>query len=977
MTQFARAVVVALCLAAQAAGALAAETDVGLEHYTVTRWAGDADAPATLVRGMAQGPEGFLWLGSGDGLFRFDGFTFDRWSSLSEAALAGRAVRVLYRDAGQRLWVGFDDGGISRIEGTRARNYGPTEGLTTPGIRVFFEERDGTLWAGGRGGLYRLDGDRWSQPAAAAGLGDEPVFGASLQPDGTLLVTTDDGVYRRPAGASVFEHLATVDADNGGVRDVCVDTAGRIITTDPIQGYRVLGDPPAATTALEQGIGADLLCGHDGTVWVGTAFAGLWRRPPPGAGPALAVDTNLLAEGAMSLLEDRDRNIWVATTRGLYRLTPRNLTTLSGFGIVATLAPDGQGGMWAGTFDGLFRFVPGGQGWTRSDRYLPGARIRALHTDDAGTTWVATNHGVFRIGRDGRLSSPPWGTPFRQIDSITSDARGTLWFYDVRQGLFCPEGDAAGAVPLPSELLGIPNTTIHHDVEGRLWMVNSQVVASRDATGAVRRYTTADGLGSGSYRSLFQDDGGTLWLGGAAGLSRLRGDRFDTVVIDSAYPAGSVNTIAEDRQGRFWLGTDRGGIRLTRAAFEQALGQPDRVMRAQFEVFDGLPGAVRAISDRAVARAGNGDLWFVTDEGIAVIAPGAAAPGRTDLVARVTAARAVDAAVALSDTTGFPPGTTRISIDYAAVDLTTPHRVHFQYRLDGFDEHWIDAGLRRTAEYTNLAPGAYLFRVRASRDGIGWTETATTWPFSVAPLFYQAAWFPWLVGLVCAGAGYGAWQLHLKQVRKRFSLVLAERTRVSRELHDTLLQSLVGLSLQCQALAGTTEAERVREAIIAMRRRIDVHVKEARDAIWRLRSPALRQEDLITALRRTAEETIAGAPVDFRLQVVGDQRPCPPAIERELLLVAREALSNAVRHARPRTIETRVAFDRGRLSLQVHDDGCGFTPPGTAEPPTVHCGLAVMRERIETLGGRFSLESVLREGTRISAAVPLEPLPGR
>jgi signal transduction histidine kinase len=322
----------------------------------------------------------------------------------------------------------------------------------------------------------------------------------------------------------------------------------------------------------------------------------------------------------------------------------------------------------------------------------------------------------------------------------------------------------------------------------------------------------------------------------------------------------------------------------------------------------------------------------------------------------------------------LPPRTSRLEIDYTVLNLTVPLRTQFRYRLDGFDADWIAAGSRRQAFYTNLGPGTYRFRVAASHSGGEWQENRQTVALAIRPTFYQTVWF--YVALAI-GAGIlirAAWAMRLRHLRREFSLVLGERVRVSREIHDTLLQSLVGLALQLDVIGGDVEAPASarRERFVALRKQVQEYIREARQSILNLRSPRLENSDLVGALREAGEHIVSGHPLRFDFSVSGTPRHCSVRVAEQLLRIGREAVSNATRHAQAHEVRMQLAYEPETIVLRVSDDGHGFDAAQTVAARSQHYGLLSMRERAEDLGGAIHIASGSDRGTCVTASVPLQ-----
>jgi signal transduction histidine kinase len=970
----ARVLILLLALTGFAApGSAAPWTTDGLDDYWITRWDRSAGAPGELVVAMVQDRDGYLWLGSADGLTRFDGFMFQRWADISTDALAGGSVRSLFVDQAGRLWVGFDEGGVSSITGSTVRNYGRQDGLPAASIRTFTQDSTGTIWIGSLDGLFQLAGDRVTQLPAGRGLPPGPVLTTLVDATGSFYVGTPQAIYRRRTGGQAFEALTT-HAPSGNSQSLCKDADGHIVVTDPARGFRVIEGGDAHPLPSTAGYGFKVSCARNGTLWVGTRLTGLWRVGGTGQrAEPVAVRTGLLGQAALTVLEDRDQNIWVTTSNGVYRLTPGRVRTLPEATVPTTVTADRAGRMWVGTVDGLSKFERGDLGWRRAGTYLAGTQIRSVHADPAGTLWIATADGVMRVS--GSLPvMPPWGGTLRQVTSITSNAAGTLWLYDEAQGLHRLRDQQLERLELAQDLRGRASTVLHADRRNRLWLVSDAGIEIRGDDGDVRRYTAADGLADAEYRSIYEDRDGAIWLGSAAGLSRMIDGRIETIAIAGVRRSVWVKTIVEDSQGQLWLGVEGGGIRLSRASFQNALRTPSRVLTDGYEVFDGLPGTIRSVSDRVAARASDGQLWFTTDEGIGIVDPATNLPNRGVVPARIASVAADGVRLGPAQQAELKAGTRQLEVSWAALDLTTPDRVRFRYRLDGLDREWIDGGQRQQVAYAALPPGNYVFRVAAAREGDTWSENSgASWEFTIAPPFYRAIWFPFAIAGLVAAASWASWHLRMVQVRRRFAITLRERARVSREVHDTLLQSLVGVALQCQTLAHSTDGQ-VRERLMTLRSRIDDHIGEARELIWNLRSPTLERHDLVTALHRAATAATEGTSVRVDFQTRGRRsRAAEPAVERELLRIGQEAIANAVRHGAPSLIGIQVQFDEDSIGLRVTDDGAGFALPETPGIENGHCGLAMMRERAEEIGGTVSITSASGRGTAVAATAPLTP----
>jgi signal transduction histidine kinase len=320
----------------------------------------------------------------------------------------------------------------------------------------------------------------------------------------------------------------------------------------------------------------------------------------------------------------------------------------------------------------------------------------------------------------------------------------------------------------------------------------------------------------------------------------------------------------------------------------------------------------------------------------------------------------------------LPPGSASLQFEYTALTFRSPRKVQFRYRLEGFDQEWIHAGTRRQAFYTNLPPRSYRFRVLArSSDGV-WSEQGAVLDFAIRPAFYQTTWFYALCALITILALILIWRLRLRQIRHQFALILAERVRLSREIHDTLLQSLTGVAVTLTAVCDAPDSPNPNpqnDQLRRLRKQVEHHIDEARHFVWDLRCPTLETHSLATALREAGEEGTSGTPSKFEFLVTGDARRCEARIEEQVLRIGQEALSNAARHAQAPHVRAELDYSTDLLRLTVSDDGRGFAL--RTERGGMHRGLLIMQERAELVGGATRIASELGRGTRVEVVVPL------
>ncbi|MGE0444364.1 MAG: two-component regulator propeller domain-containing protein [Vicinamibacterales bacterium] len=963
------------CAGVWCAEAYAQTAEVAPLHgYAIASWSSGEGRALGPVRGLAQDAHGYLWLAAGSGLLRFDGFHFTDARAIVSPPLPDEPANVVLFSRAGDLWVGFaEGGGIFRIRDGRAWG-GPVTGR--PGaVYALAEDADGVLWAGSDRGLLRWDGTRWEPVGATEGFtAAHRVF--HLRASQTaLFVGAGDGLFTKAAGVPGFSRLdAAGDQVIRGSVEVPWD--GAVWVTDPLRAFRRLrGDPLAGEPEGIPGRGSELFRDSRDNVWLTTIGQGLWRfRAESGALSVehATVQGGLLTDGIWSMLEDREGNLWIGTHEGLNRLTPHRMVPLTGLGVVTSVARAPDGTMWGASTDGIVA-MPAGEG-PRRQFQVPGART--ILVDRQGRVWVGAWDGLYTLSGE-RFSPvrPPRGVPLRRIAALALDRDDALWVADPTQGLWRFAAGRWEPHPLAHPAAAERITAMHGARDGRLWIgFESGRAGVRSPAGDVIVYGPAQGLTHERINGIHEDASGGIWLGGTHGLSRFHEGEFVTFGRTRGLPSQRIVSMAEDRDGGLWLGLGEIGIaHVSPDELTRALADPAYRLHPQvFDTSDGIAGMPINLDSRTTVRDERGRIWFVTGRGLTVVEPEVAQsrPHASGAV-RVEGAIADDQRFEPADAAALPAGTNRLRIDYTAINLTSPEHTRFRYRLEGFDETWRDAGQRRQAFYTNLAPQAYTFRVQADPGDGSWRDSSAAWTFSIAPRVYQT----WTFYAVCAVGALAvvgcAWRLRLRRVHKEFAAVLAERARLSRELHDTLLQTMVGVSLHLDNVAaGSPPADpATREQLVSLRHEIEHCILDARQTIADMRAGSSERGDLISSLERVGARATAQTDVRFRLRVSGTPFHVPPRIEVELMRIAQEAVTNAVRHACPSELTMELQYTPGAISLRVVDDGSGFEE--ATHPAAGHFGLVTMRERAQQVGGRLQLTSAAGAGTQIEAVIPV------
>jgi signal transduction histidine kinase len=527
--------------------------------------------------------------------------------------------------------------------------------------------------------------------------------------------------------------------------------------------------------------------------------------------------------------------------------------------------------------------------------------------------------------------------------------------------------------PGPAGSAGSQFRALLEDRGGRLWAASAESGLFVFQGGQERRITTRDGLSANEVVSLFEDSGGAIWAGTQYdGLNRIDGSSIRAFSRASGFEAG-VYQILEDDTGHLWLGTAVGIYRVNRQALEEHLlrgaAAPPLLV---FGAADGMPSAECSSGQQPGAwKARDGRLWFSTIHGAVAIDPRAMPENRPGPPVALEEMIVNGRKVRMHDSLRLAPGSNALEIHFTALSLRDAANTVFRYRLAGQGQGWTVSGARRTAYFTNLKPGQYTFEAAARAGGLQWSEPPARISFTIRPHFYQTASFYLICAIGAAMAGWAAYRSRLARLEARFDAVLGERNRIAREIHDTLMQGVAGISAHLEALSVLLEADPAKAAtrLDRLRELTRGVVADARRRIWDLRTPDLEQGTLADALQTAAQRATAESRVRFDLTVEGTERRLPGSVEECLLHIAREAVANAVLHSGGDRIRMRLSYGRADVKLAVSDNGHGIGQ-GAVERPG-HFGIVGMRERAAGAGGRLEIEGGEGGGTVVRAEVPL------
>lgn len=938
-------------------------------------------------RGIAQTTDGYIWVGTEAGLFKFDGVRFERWSAQSGGEPVP-AVRDLLSARDGSLWIGTE-AGLAHLVNGRLTVY--EKGWLS---RPIIQDRDGKIWFshvragdkthplcqvlrdevhcyGGENGIpfgvvgsmaQDASGDLWlgSERTLALwrpGSGVSNVYRPqSLQSNGGYM-----GVMAiTPAAGSPFWVGVGTPGRGGGLQRM-VDG-----TLKPFRAPKLNGE-----TLDVSGVCID----RQGNTWVGTPH-GLYKIHGADV-DHYGVTEGLSSDRVAKILEDREGNVWVVTTEGLdmfHELRVKTISAREGLILdgVSSVAAAHDGQLWIGT-TGVQVLEPKDLTLEKIAA-LQGDQIASLLFDHSGRPWVGMNNKLF-VREQGRFReiAKPDGSALGMIMGITEDSEHDTWVETA--------GPPATLVRIDNlkvrEMFPAPETPVARkivaDPHRGIWLglVTGDLARFRD--GQVETFTFGEHPNARVIAITAASDG-SIMGGTPFGVVAWKNGNQQILTTKNGLPCNYVSALISDDVGNLWLFSQCGLVEIPREQMELWWQHSEsRLNLRMFDAFDGFRPGVGYFNTSA--KTPDGRLWFANGSVLQEIDPANVSQNPVPPPVQISAVVADRKPYSMDSGIKLPALTRDLEIDYTALSYTAPQKVLFRYMLEGRDSRLQEAGTRRQAFYNDLRPGHYRFRVVAcNNDGV-WREAGASLDFSVLPAFYQTSWFFLLCAAAVVMLAWAAYRWRIGQVSARldsqFKGRLAERTRIAQELHDTLLQGFMSASMQLSVANRQLPADLPAKVIVAdVLEQMKNVIEEGRSAIRGMRLSSTNSDDLEPAFLKMPQDLAVQERMNFKVIVEGQSRPLHPLIRDEVCRIGREAVANAFHHANASVVEAEIEYGDNQLRLVVRDNGCGIDPETLKSGRDGHWGLSGMRERAKVVGAGFKIWSNSAGGTEVELVVP-------
>lgn len=976
-------------------------------QYGSRTWQIDEGLPGNQVQAIAQTHDGYLWVGTREGLARFDGTHFTIFNSRNTPALKISSITALCADKNDALWIGTDGGGLARMKDEVFIHFDHADGLAGNKIHAICEANDGSLWIGTDAGMSRYKNKQFINYTTANGLLSDSVRYIYEDRSTNLWIATSKGLNRLMADATMDSFTMPNGLPNDSVRGICQDKGSRlwIGSNNGLLWYNAFWGRSFYAYNTRYGLSDTFVSAvcedHDGNLWVGT-YSGL-NRFRQGRFYSQLDNEGLPFDKVNALFEDNQGDLWVGTQEGLVRLEPKRFaayTRQNGLthNNVTSVLQDRNGNFWIGTWGGGFNEMKDGKitAFT-STNGLSKDLILSLCEGHDGSIWVGADYdgGLTQL-KNGKVMhyTGKDGLPEAGLKVLYEDSASNLWI-GTSVGLYRL---ADGKIKkLKNQSVEDDIHTIYEDRAGDLW-IGTENGLSCLKNGKFINFTTKNGLSDNSILSLFEDADNNLWIGTeAGGLNRFRNGTFTAYTTENGLFSNEIFSIVDDGKGWLWMSCSKGVFRIREIDLDEFdKGRKDTIQCIAYGKADGMESPqCNGIGRPASWKDRGGRLWFPTSKGLVTVDPAFLPPPQKPpavyieqvIVDRKPLIRsplmlAANTAADNHDTTPLQiqPARGELQFEYTALNLSAPEKSRFKYKLEGIDSDWVDAGARHTAYYNNVPPGHYNFHVIAcNKDGV-WNKTGATLAIVLLPHYWQTWWFKVMMALLVIGGASGtALYLTRRKMQRRLELlkqrhaIEKERGRIAKDIHDDLGSNLTRITML---------GERVEEGL-AKHEEVGVHVRKIVDSarqtvqsmdeiVWAVNPENDTLDGLVGYISHYADEFFEGAGVRYRLEMPVElpRRILSAELRHNLFLMVKEAFNNALKHSQASSVTVRVMATDSSVQIVIEDNGVGFDFNRVASEQQGN-GLANLSRRMENLGGQFQINTEPGKGVRLQFAVEL------
>lgn len=954
-----------------------------ITQYTHRIWDQEEGLFQPTVYSILQSHDGFLWLGTQDSLIRFDGLRFHEFDDSPRSVLHRALVRSLLEDGAGNLWAGTIGSGLVRISPQSvATRFAPSTGF--PGVNAFCLDRgDGNdIWVCANDSLVRYHNGRFNAFGTAQGLPAAIPRATCSTPSGVRWVATEAGLASLSNDRiSTFSNTSVLP-DGEPINALRCDESG-VVWAGTNRGLLRIAGKESRLLAVRDGLPDNavltLAGGSHRSLWVGTNDG--VSRVRDGRLSVYRTRDGLSHSLVLSLFEDREESLWAGTKNGLDQFTDgvvTPFTTEEGLSDndAGPLVEDAKGRIWAGTLGGGINVFDNGRfrALTRRDGLLSDDILSLVVTPD-GDLWAGTAGGVNQIRNDKVIHSytARQGLSANKVRSLVVDADGTLWA-GTDKGVDRWSGTRFAPAGLWPEKKAPGIVALFAGQQVKLFISTAEPAMQVYRDGKLTSYTPD---ANRPADCLFLDrEHHESWIGTlGTGLLRWKNGVFKHVRVKDGLYDNRIYGILRDDARNFWLASSKGIFRVSEAELDDfADGRiqfvnsiPFTTGQLRFECQSGVqPAAIRTRDGR---------LWFSTTNGLVTVNPRDLSarrlpPPTTSVQAVLVNGQPVPTS-AIKAGVHLSPLERNVEILYAGLSFLSPEKLTFRYTLSGFDrdQSWTDAGTRREVFFTNLPPGRFTFKVQSRNPDGEWGKEAARLPFTIEPRLYQRVWFFPALAVMVALLVMSFYRLRIRNLQRGFDMVISERSRIARELHDTLLQGLSGITMQLQAVWMKLPSSKEKQWLGDIIKDASRASTEARQSLWGLRSPQLSATGFHDKLAKTVRQAAAGSTVAVKLELEPVSLAGAPDAEFQLLRIAGEAAANAVAHSGASQLVVSLRVQRKTLHLRLADDGIGFDT--SAAQPFGHYGLTGMRERAAEIKARLSIESAPGAGSVVLVVLPL------